>query len=163
MATIHPSRMAHIPAASRDVRREFDSQHIHSRSPPRSRSKSPYRNGSASERRDRYGREERDREQFRGRENANGDRSRREPARDHDRSHRAESPDYSDYRKPRSPRDEGQTQGTSRDSEQAPWRKTENMYPNRRADWDRDGHDAWRGGGRGAGADFLERCGILTR
>ncbi|KAI0043661.1 hypothetical protein FA95DRAFT_367026 [Auriscalpium vulgare] len=117
MATVHPSRMGLVPQGSSDP-------HSSRAAPPAHDSRARSRSGerrrdSRSDRHDDDRHNERSRRRERSRE--------RSP-----RPVRRGSPEYSEYRRPEArdmppPPVPGQGQG-----DQAPWRKQENMYPQRR-------------------------------
>ncbi|KAK7473171.1 hypothetical protein VKT23_001270 [Stygiomarasmius scandens] len=172
MATVHPSRMALVPPdssfssqnRSRNDRSPSPRRPRRSPTPPRDRNgrdrdRGGDRDGGRGEHRERdrdRGRE-RDRDRHRdddrdydrgkdGRRDRNSSRERDRDRNGRDANRRA-SPEYDDYKRPQPSEDSG-----------APWRRPENMYPNRR---DRDlpphndgGHRDRRGGE--SGGDFLE-------
>lgn len=177
MATVHPSRMGLVPqdrSTSTDQRygRPSSPQKTNGRArsptPRRDEGRDSDRNGrrhdSRSERdagrRDRaraddYFDGERRESERRGRTRSRSvdkQRDREREERDKQERPRRPSPEYSEYKRPSSPRREDA-------AAPAPWRQQENMYPNRR---DRpphiiNGYGGGGGGGGGGGADFMDR------
>ncbi|KAH7920711.1 DUF926-domain-containing protein [Leucogyrophana mollusca] len=135
MATIHPSRMGLVPQDTKD---QYPGRR-------RGRSPSPRARSPRRETRD-----HRDRDTDRDADKDRRDRdSRRDRSRDRDRSDRRRaSPVYSDYRRAPTP--------PANDGGDAPWRKQENMYPNRQQR-DRPPHTGGSfGPPNGGGSEYME-------